>query len=59
MPLPSHLKPLFHGGAKRKAVGKKMIFYSHANKTNFRKKVFSLLLYIRVTLIVVKDSEIL
>ena len=51
-------KPLFQGVAKRKAVGMKMIFYSHANKTNFHEKVFSLLFYIRVAVILVKDCEI-
>ena len=37
-------KPLFQSEAKCKAVNKKLIFYSHAKKTHFLKKGFTLVL---------------
>ena len=39
---PSCLKPLFQSEAKFKAIDMKMIFYSHANKTHFPRKVLQL-----------------
>ena len=39
---PSCLKPLLQSEAKFKAIDMKMIFYSHANKTHFPRKVLQL-----------------
>ena len=36
---PSCFKPLFESEAKCRAIDMKVIFYSHANKTHFHKKI--------------------
>ena len=41
-------KPLFQSEATCEAIDKKMISYSHANKTHFDKKGFALVLKVRV-----------
>ena len=45
---PSCIKPLFHSGAKCKAIGMNMIFYSHVNTIHFRKQSFKLGLVLKV-----------
>ena len=49
-PFPSCPKPLFQSEAKCKATDKKMIFYSHGNKTHFRKKYVELSLILKVSI---------
>ena len=45
---PSCPKALFQSETKCKAIVKKMIFYSHANKIEFHQKVFALSLVLKV-----------
>ena len=47
-PFPSCCKPLFQSEAKCKAIDKRMILYSHANKTEFDKKGSALHLILKV-----------
>ena len=46
-PFPRCRKPLFYNEVKCKTFLVKMIFYYHANKTNFHKKGFALNLVLR------------
>jgi len=47
-PFPSCTKPLFQSEVKWEAIDMKTIFFSHANKTHYNKKGFTLSLVLKL-----------
>ena len=50
-PFPSSPKPLFQSEFKCEAIGMKIIFHFHANKTHFKKRGFALSQVLKATVL--------